>query len=153
MQIVLQVKAIRTDARKLWISLFLLVSACIYIVLEEKKKNIVPVFALTVFLLVVLGCYYLGDEVISNYDKTKTTGTIVGFEEIHNGDEIEQWSVIEFTVGEERYQDDYPMLEGASGQTTEKFFSLNDIDPTVFIDDDGRRWSFYQSSGYCGLYL
>ncbi len=92
---------------------FFLGSACVFIVKEEKKKNIPPFFALAGFLLWVLGIYFLGDEIINNYDKTKSTGTVIGFEEVHTGGGIEQWPVIEFTVGEECYQQEYPMFEGA----------------------------------------
>ena len=92
----------------------LLVSVSIFLVIEEKKKHISPFFALVGFLLWILGIGFLGNEILHNYDKTKSTGTIVGFEEVQTGSGIEQWPVIEFVVGEERYQDDYPMFEGAS---------------------------------------
>lgn len=133
LQIVLLVKSIRRDSKKLWVRLFLLelipmfiaivlekyydnlpgygfmpgltymgevlfsfgasvlygvsflISACIFIVIEEKKKNIAPFFALAGFLLWVLGIYYLGDEISHNYNKTKSTGTVIGFEEVRTG--------------------------------------------------------------------
>ena len=88
-------------------------SACIFIVIEEKKKKVTPFLALAGFLFLVLGTYYLGDEISHNYNKTKSTGTIIRLEEVHTGGGTEQWPVIEFTVGEERYQDEYPMFEGA----------------------------------------
>jgi len=91
-----------------------LISACIFIVIEEKRKQIMPVFALTAFLLWIFGSYYLGDEIIRNFDKTKSTGTIIGFADVHTGGGIEQWPVIEFTVEGNRYQQEFPMFEGAS---------------------------------------
>jgi len=94
-------------------AIFFLVSSCIYIVLEEKKKKIFPIFAMVSFLLLVVGCWYLGNEFIRNFDKIKCTGTIVGYNNVNVGGTEEPWPLIEFTVDGKQYQDDYPMFEGA----------------------------------------
>ncbi len=160
-QIFLQVKAIRSGSKKLWLVLILLelvssftanrvqeyydnlpgygfmpglsyldkvlvsffasalylicflVSSCIYIILEEKKKKIFPIFAVASFLLLVVGTWYLGNEFIRNFDKIKCTGTIVGYTYVNMGGTEEPWPLIEFTVDGKQYQDDYPMFEGA----------------------------------------
>lgn len=91
----------------------LLISVSIFLAIEEKKKQITPFFALAGFLLWVLGIFYLGNEIIHNYDKTKSIGTVVGFEEVQTGGGSEHWPVIEFTVDNESYQDDYPLYEDA----------------------------------------
>jgi hypothetical protein len=90
-----------------------LISSCIFIVLEEKKKKIIPFYALAVFLFLVVGTWYLGNEFIRNFDKIKCTGTIVGYTDVNMGGTEEQWPLIEFTVDGKQYQDDYPMFEGA----------------------------------------
>ncbi len=90
-----------------------LISSCIFIAREEKKKKVVPIFAVAGFLLLVVGGWYLGNEFIRNFDKIKCTGTIVGYTEINVGGIMEQWPLIEFTVDGKQYQDDYPMFEGA----------------------------------------
>ena len=99
-----------------------LISVCVFLVIEEKKKNISPFFALAGFLLWILGIWFLGNEIIHNYDKTKSTGTVVGYEEIQTGGGTEHWPVIEFTVGEERYQDDYPLHDVYVGEEIEIYY-------------------------------
>ena len=161
LQIFLQVKAIRSGSKKLWLALilfelvaaftanriqeyydnlpsegflsglsyldqivisllasllyamFFLVSSCIYIVLEEKKKKIVPIFAMVSFLFLVVGIFFLGNEFIQNFDKIKCTGTIVGYNTVNVGGTEESWPLIEFTVDGKQYQDDCPFFEGA----------------------------------------
>ena len=161
LQIFLQVKAIRSGSKKLWLILILfelasmvtanriqvyydnlpsdgflsglnylgevvfsllasmlygicfLISSCIFIVLEEKKKKIIPIFAVVSFLLLVVGVFFMGNEFIRNFDKIKCTGTIIGYNNVNVGGTEESWPLIEFTVEGKQYQDDYPMFEGA----------------------------------------
>ena len=90
-----------------------LVSSCIFIVREERKKKILPIFAVLSFLFLVVGIFFMGNEFIRNFDKIKCIGTIVGYNEVNVGGTMEQWPLIEFTVDGKKYQDDYPMFEGA----------------------------------------
>lgn len=90
-----------------------LISSCIFIVMEEKKKKIAPFLALAGFLFLVVGIFFMGNEFIRNFDKIKCIGTIVGYNEVNVGGTMEQWPLIEFTVDGKQYQDDYPMFEGA----------------------------------------
>ncbi|MBQ8632908.1 MAG: hypothetical protein IJ420_04830 [Lachnospiraceae bacterium] len=161
LQIFLQVKAIRSGSKKLWLILILfefasmvaanriqayfdnlrgvgfmpgltyleevvfsllasmlygicfLISSCIFIVREEKKKKILPIFAVVSFLLLVVGIFFLGNEFIQNFDKIKCTGTIVGYNTVNVGGTEESWPLIEFTVDGKQYQDDCPFFEGA----------------------------------------
>lgn len=90
-----------------------LISSCIFIFREEKKKKIIPIFAMISFLLLVVGIFFLGNEFIRNFDKIKCTGTIIGYNNVNVGGTEESWPLIEFTVEGKQYQDDYPMFEGA----------------------------------------
>lgn len=94
-------------------AMFFLVSSCIYLVLEEKKKKSIPIFAVVSFLLLVVGVFFLGNEFIRNFDKIKCTGTVIGYNNVNVGGTEESWPLIEFTVEGKQYQDDYPMFEGA----------------------------------------
>ena len=158
LQIFLQVKAIRSGSKKLWIILIIfefssmvaanriqayydnlqgvgfmpgltylgevvfsllasmlygicfLVSSCIFIVREERKKKILSIFAVLSFLFLVVGIFFMGNEFIQNFDKIRCTGTIVGYNDVNVGGTMEQWPLIEFTVDGKKYQDDYPMF-------------------------------------------
>ena len=89
-------------------------SAIICIVNGERKKKLTPFFAVAGFLFFVIGICFFGCEFISNFEKTKSVATFVGYEELRTGSEAEQWPVLEFYVGQEKYQSRWPELKSAS---------------------------------------
>lgn len=120
----------------------LLVSISIFLIIEEKKKQVTPLFALAGFLLWVLGIYFLGHEIIHNYDKTKSTGTIVGFEEVQTGGGIEPWPVIEYTVDNVSYQDDYPLSDVSVGEEIEIYYYPQGDAYKCVIHKTNNKWIY-----------
>ena len=90
------------------------ISAVCCIVIREKKNKITPFFALIAFFFFVMGITFLGYEIISNMDKTKSVATFIGYEEVRDAGGVQQWPVLEFYVGQERYQSRWPELKSAS---------------------------------------
>lgn len=84
------------------------------IVAEEKKQKITPFFAVAAFLFFVMGIIFFGYEIISNMDKTKSVATFIGYEEVRDAGGAQQWPVLEFYVGQERYQSRWPEMKSAS---------------------------------------
>ncbi len=113
-------------------------SVIICIVNGERKKKVTPFFAVAGFLFFVIGICFFGCEFISNFEKTKSVATFVGYEEVRTGSEAEQWPVLEFYVGQEKYQSRWPELKSASvGDEIEiYYYPVGDsYECTLFVED------------------
>lgn len=114
------------------------ISGITCIVWGEKKKKITPVFAVVAFLFFVIGITFLVYETISNMDKTKSVATFIGYEEVRDAGGAKQWPVLEFYVGQERYQSSWPELKNVSvGDEIEiYYYPVGDsYECTLFVED------------------
>lgn len=114
------------------------ISAIICIVSGERKKKITPFFAVAGFLFFVIGLFFLTGEYIKNFDKTKSKATFIGYDEVRDAVKTQQWPVLEFYVGQEKYQSRWPELSGVSvGDEIEiYYYPLGDsYECTLYVAD------------------
>lgn len=78
---------------------------------REGKKYVHPCVLILALIFIVIGSLALGTEMIENWGKKNTVGVVVDYEEVRISGEIEKWPVIRYYVGNEKYEDTYPVIE------------------------------------------
>ena len=88
--------------------------------LGKKHKN--PIILIIATTLIFLSIILLYKDIAENLKKEETIGTVVAFNEIRSGGEVEYWPVIKFYVDGQEYEDDYPIEYAKIGNRIEIYY-------------------------------
>lgn len=111
-------------------SVMLFITICAKIIIYEKhqkqqgKKYANPFITIIAILFIIIAIVFLSSEIINNWGKKETTGTVVDYKEIRIGGEIEYWPIFRFFVDGKEYEDDYPMTNAKIGDNVEIYYYL-----------------------------
>ena len=109
-------------------SIMLFITICAKIIIYEKhqkqqgKKYANPFVSIIAIIFIIIGIVFLSSEIINNWGKKETTGTVVDYIEIRTGGGIEYWPIIRFYVDGKEYEDDYPIYNAKIGDDVKIYY-------------------------------
>ncbi len=103
------------------------------IVFEKKqklknKKSESPLKLITAFVFIMVGFVFLVNEVTDNFGKVETIGTVIDFEEIRSGGDIEYWPIIQYNAEGQELEENYPMSNVEIGDKVKIYYSVYNND-------------------------
>ncbi len=120
-------------------SAMLFITTCSRIIIFEKKqkqqgkKYANPLVSIIALIFIVIGIIYLANEIINNWGKKETIGTIVNYEDVQTGEGVEYWPIISFYVNGKEYSDHYPMSNTEIGDNVKIYYYFDSVNEKYHI--------------------